>query len=74
MPRTYDKEHVGAKVTTLERRLLLEALILLWERETNENVLSDRSELERCICWQLLALDGAYDRHAQKVRRVRETA
>jgi hypothetical protein len=61
-------------VNTLERLLLLEALVLVWEQETNVNVLSDRSEIERCIAWQVLGLSGAYDRHAAAMAEKRRTS
>ncbi len=56
---------------TTERLLLLEALIQLWIQETNSNVLEDRSELERVIAWQVLALGGAYEQHYANMKSLR---
>lgn len=59
-------------MTMIERLILLEALIKLWEDETNENVLEPHVEIERLIAWQVLAISGAYDRHSEYMRIRRE--
>jgi hypothetical protein len=62
----------GSQSDTVERLILLEALVKVWEQEANEDVLADRLELERCIAWQVLAISGAYDRHAQHMKEIRD--
>lgn len=60
-------------MTTIERIILLEALVQVWEQEANENVMGDHSELERCIAWQILGISGAYERHAQFMKERRSS-
>lgn len=59
-------------MTMIERLILLEALIQVWVDEANEDVLADRIELERLIAWQILAISGAYDKHAEFMKARRE--
>jgi hypothetical protein len=59
-------------MTTIERIILLKALTQVWEQEANEDVLADRLEIERLIAWQVLAISGAYDRHAEHMREIRD--
>lgn len=54
-----------------ERMLLLEAMLIVWEQEVEENIFADLSELEQCIAWQVLALSGAYERHALAMKKRR---
>ena len=56
----------------LERAILLWAYLEIWLEETNVNLFSDRAELERLIAWQVLALTGCYDRHAQAMNVLKE--
>lgn len=53
------------------RSLVLEGLIQVWITDANINVLGDRSEIERSIARQVLAMYGAYDMHAECMKSMR---
>jgi hypothetical protein len=60
-----DEEMVG-------RVFSLAANVDKWEREANKDALSNKETLERRIAWDVLALCGAYDRHAAEMAKKRK--